>query len=288
MNEIEPRNYPLIHNVLFRISNFEIRGSHILWKIVRIVSPLRDGWYRTPSGVLMQLNTREFVSRNLYMGLYERELFFLVSLLESRPTIIIDVGVHIGTLVHALKLHLTIEDFNRIMYFGFEPIKEMFSQLETSFKDLGMRYQLSEVALGSSKDDAQISNAFNATNSGSSSIVFANATTMDSRVVAVRTLDSFLALFGSQCIELLKIDVEGYESNIFRGISLLMKTNAPKIIYFEFSPFEDNAIRIIESLKVFKMTHKLFWLAPKKFFRSRFSLIELDFGSITTLKKQIN
>lgn len=49
-------------------------------------------------------------------------------------------------------------------------------------------------------------------------------------------LDSFLGDCGSKAIALLKVDVEGYETLVFRGASRLIESRKAALIYYEVCP----------------------------------------------------
>jgi FkbM family methyltransferase len=54
--------------------------------------------------------------------------------------------------------------------------------------------------------------------------------------VSCRTLDDFTRTMGIDHVSLLKVDVEGYETSVFRGGSATLREIKPSFIYFEVCP----------------------------------------------------
>ena len=124
----------------------------------------------------------------------------------------IDIGAHVGTWAVDLQEHF-------FKVYAFEPVKE---HIECFKKNVDMsNVELFECALGDEAGDITLSYAQSG-NSGTSAIDNNN----DGEYKAsVCTLDSFQF----DCIDYMKIDVEGYELQVLKGAADTIQRNRPVI-----------------------------------------------------------
>ena len=66
--------------------------------------------------------------------------------------------------------------------------------------------------------------------------------TKRSEKVQSRTIDSIMEELDLKSVELIKIDVEGYEYFVFKGAENLLKSKNAPIILFEFVDWAENAV----------------------------------------------
>jgi FkbM family methyltransferase len=91
------------------------------------------------------------------------------------------------------------------------------------------------------------------------SLVASQSNANTARVPLV-TLDSFITRFDGQSLGLLKIDVEGYETEVFEGARNLLETLRPRLILFESLSGQLNP-RIGQILR--ERSYKVFKLGPQ-------------------------
>jgi FkbM family methyltransferase len=139
--------------------------------------------------------------------------------------VIIDIGANIGLYALSLASHCRAAIL-------VEPDPDAFRMLgeNIALNDLGSRYRLFQVAAGAVEGDVYLAQSDTA---GLLNHV------ADSGDVVVRqlTVDSILASIGGQLIpdvEFVKIDVEGYELEVLRGmVALIDGRSPPTLIQFE-------------------------------------------------------
>lgn len=144
--------------------------------------------------------------------------------LGTDPAIIFDVGANIG---QTTKFFL--ERFENSEYFIFEPIHSTFNALTSNFKNapnlhfynyaLGAKNEEKTIYL---KDDPLTNSLLNTPIAGS-----------PSQNVEVKTVDGFLENNSLKNIDLLKIDVEGYEMEVLKGAVSALKANKIKLVLLE-------------------------------------------------------
>lgn len=123
----------------------------------------------------------------------------------------IDIGGHVGLYSSALT-----DTFDKVV--AFEPSPDN----AKCFRQNASRAFLHEMALGEKKDEVYLNIATD--NTGNNSIVESFG---DKKVkIPVNTLDSF----GFSDVDLIKIDVQGYEEQVLKGAKKTLENNWPIII----------------------------------------------------------
>ena len=83
--------------------------------------------------------------------------------------------------------------------------------------------------------------------------------------VPIMTLDSFVEKYVSGYPTLIRMDVEGYEYQIIKGMSNILKSNKPMILFIELHPFmmsKEDMNNLIETLKQNNFRVKAIFLEP--------------------------
>ena len=164
--------------------------------------------------------------------------------LNKKPLIIIDIGAHIGETISLFYRNFTIEN---ILAFEANPI--VFKKLEKKIKKINNKNKISLFNLGlGDKEENKVLSIFNDTSSSTYN-------TIDEKTEYYKRKNFFLSLFSKNIIQkkistnilplskinevnelknidILKIDTEGYELNILKGI-YQDHFNKIKYIYFE-------------------------------------------------------
>ncbi len=154
-------------------------------------------------------NDWEFVSR-----------YFFVSI-ASDCEFILDIGAYTGVYSIETAIHNPYCIIN-----SFEPNPEIFKNLQKNIEanKLGSRVKISQIALG---NENRISNLYIPGDQLGSSMATLNSKAPKYYKVYMSTLDE---MFLSNDINLIKIDVEGYESEVFLGGQNVLNKFKPIIL----------------------------------------------------------
>ncbi len=184
------------------------------------------------------------LSANLWAnseGNSAEEHFFKTYLL--RGDTVVDVGANIGT----TTLTASVLIGSKGVVYSFEPHPRVFKYLKENIRlnKLG-NIHLFNIAIGNKNGFVNFSD--NPWVSDTTNHIVVDSKTQ----VRISTLDDLLRPYNLGTIDLLKVDVEGYEKEVFRGgMEILGKTNC---IFFEFleknySNYEVSAREVLDILK---------------------------------------
>lgn len=148
--------------------------------------------------------------------------------------VIFDVGANIGS--YSKQILLSGVSVEKI--YAFEPHVITYQKLIENVAD----HPIQAVNLGLS-DNIGVSTLYDrASSNGSShaslsSAIFSevHCEEAESTQIQLTTVDEFSKLSQIECIDLLKIDVEGYEINVLRGAEKMIKAGNVRFIQFEFT-----------------------------------------------------
>jgi FkbM family methyltransferase len=236
LNELGDTNIksmPLLHRFPFWYSWNGFRGSQFIWAIFGIIQKLPDTRIiQLPNSFPMIVSERDWISKTIYQGTYERSLLhFLKSLVLTN--VMLDVGANIGvTLWHALR-----NSNSHTKYLAFEPSKQCVNGLNLVTSNLHKKGQVLSYAIGDTDGSQELHGIENPLHSGGASLIEHSGLRGQTEFVEVRTLDSIAAAFlDGQSVALLKIDTEGYESYVIDGAKNLLESGKIEIIVMEISP----------------------------------------------------
>jgi FkbM family methyltransferase len=162
-----------------------------------------------------------------FMGLHERDEPFQRSLdLAADAEVVFDVGAHVGIWSLLAARHNPAARIH-----AFEPSPAAVDRLRghVTLNDAG-RVVVNPVAVGAENGDR----AFFAgpANTGASSFYPRSNDQMETRVPVV-TLDSYVERERIERVDLIKVDVEGAETLVFKGARRLLASDAAPIVFFE-------------------------------------------------------
>ena len=158
------------------------------------------------------------------------------ALIENMPKdgIFLDIGANIG--YHSLFMASYSKGQEKI--YTFEPIKRLHHQLEKSIAVNNFSNITSyNIALGDCDRDSQTIYIREENIGGSSLLIYPNleyVNVKETEKVNIRSLDKFFK--EDFKVNLIKIDVEGYEYEVLKGGSKLLENNHPTLV-IEFSPY---------------------------------------------------
>lgn len=200
-------------------------------RLVRLTGASDElAWSRVKGGkVLGRLD--DVIGRTaFYVGDLDPKISWVCTRIVKRGDTVLDIGANIG--VVSLRLSKLVGPNGSVH--SFEPNPELYRCLtEAIQRSHAPNIHPHPVALGAK--DAQLELRIRAGNTGSGSLVLhGDATDCKTISVPVRTLDAMVAEAGIRSIKLIKIDVEGFEAEVFRGGLEMLKNIRPQAILFEF------------------------------------------------------
>jgi FkbM family methyltransferase len=136
---------------------------------------------------------------------------------------IFDVGGNFGQ-----TALLFAKAFPAATIYTFEPVPSSFSRLQKAVCGHN-RIKLFNTALG----DKAGTITMNLTQSAGSNTILQSSAATGSVTVTINTIDSFVTTNAIEVIDLLKIDVEGYELPVIEGAAQLIKRGGIRYIYAE-------------------------------------------------------
>lgn len=180
------------------------------------------------NNIRMKLSVRDWVQNNLFIyGYYEKnETDYWLKRTEKAKTII-DIGANVG--YYSLIASKNIQQ-NKGTIYAFEPVSKNFARLNENILlnkiDCIICYKKAV-----SNENASIKiNVGNDQNWGMSSINSHNHLSSESEIVQCETLDSFCKSVNISRVDLIKIDVEGAELNVLKGMQKIIEIYKPEIM----------------------------------------------------------
>ena len=224
---------PLLHRFPFWFSWNGFRGSHFIWALFEFLKKLPESKeIQLPNTFPLRVNNKDWISKTIYQGTYERSLLrFLDSLVLSN--LIVDVGANIGvTLWHGMR-----NSKPDVKFLAFEPSKQCLPGLLMATSQMNNKGHVLGYAIGDSDGIQTMHGIENEVHSGGASLISHSGLGGHSEDVDVRRLDSQIAAyFDGQTVSLLKIDTEGYESHVIGGANKILGSGLIEMIILEVSP----------------------------------------------------
>lgn len=169
-----------------------------------------------------------FLDKSLYVNQkYEQHLSLEMFNYIKEGDVVLDIGANIG--IHAILMSNLVKDNGQVI--AFEPLPKIYTQFEKSIlKNNIQNIKINKYALGS-EDEMLLIHVNNKSVASSSILNNHKADTLEKINIQVKKLDSLRL----EKIDFIKLDVEGYEWNVFIGGNETIKKFKPTII-FEYSP----------------------------------------------------
>ena len=221
------------HRIAFWYAWKGFRAPQYLWGLVRLATRVASpSKVLLPNGFPMIVDERDWTSKTIYEGTYERSLLHFLNSLELSE-LVIDVGANVGvTLWHCLK-----NSSLNVQYLAFEPSSQCSDGLQLTTSKIDRNGSVHECALGDRNELRTIFGINNAAHSGGASLIQHSGLGANSEEIQVRTLDSVLnELNLESSVSMLKIDTEGFEAQVIIGSSLLLASQKIEMIIMEVSP----------------------------------------------------
>lgn len=216
--------------------NVNIRGSgrmlSMLYPHNHRTARYLDGIRTRGDGMLMKLDSRNWIDWNLlFRGDYEPHLTSLLRELVPADGVAVDIGANIGT--HTLTLARTVGPTGAVL--AFEPNPPIRSVLERNVILNNLEnVRIFDCALGDKQGLLPLrvpkADSVEYSNMGMASLV---ALDSPHELVDVRiyTLDEIFSQTGLNRLDVVKVDVQGYECQVLTGMNKVLANYAPIVIF---------------------------------------------------------
>lgn len=236
------------------------------------------GVRRRRDGLQMELDSRTLIDWELlFHGEYEPELRLLFERFLQPGDVAIDVGANVGA--HTLTLARLVGESGRVL--AFEPNPPIYERLRRNIA-LNVLPQVSEYGCALGSDTARLSlrvpkaDSQEASNPGIASLV-ALDTPHDLVEVEVRPLDDVVSQAGLTRIDIVKIDVQGYECNVLRGARATIERFRPAIIFeYENWAWQEAGASLAEAARMLPTTAYRYFRIE---YRAALHLVPFDPGA---------
>ena len=193
------------------------------------------GICRRSDGLIFDADSRELVDwQTIFSPGYERHLGELFAAVVHEGNTVIDVGANVGA--HTLSLAHLVGTSGKVL--AFEPNPRIHTKLMRNIDLNGFQHRVKaeQMALGFVNGSIELrvpkSTSREASNPGMASIL-ALETPHDLVSVSMIRLDDYLEDNGVSQIQLVKMDVQGFEQPVFQGMIASLLAYRP-ILIFEF------------------------------------------------------
>ena len=199
----------------------------INWEFIRIFNRTVESRYDETFDIT--LVPHEGASRlAYYFGVSEPELFAVYDAFLKPGMTVVDAGANIG--LHTLFFAKHVGPEGRV--YAFEPGQSAFDRLQSHVK----RNQLNNVrclhcALGA--DEGTVAIAENSQDNSRNFVVESSPGKIGTKNVALRSLDQVLSEESVGRVDFLKLDVEGFESEVLKGVRSYLKKHLIRVLQLE-------------------------------------------------------
>lgn len=230
-------NRTLAYQISYFISMHRFKGSRFIRALVRtllIPSPKGKAICKVPYGFSLIVDpiVDKGVERNIYFnGGYEYGTLEIMKKILDKDDVFIDVGSNVGLMTLAAS---SFVGSGGVVY-SFEPYPETYQILsENLILNKTQNVRIYNLALGAESGKASIYSNM-VVNRGSSSLLKPSHLDAKGEAVDIIALDEFIEKEEIKKIKMIKVDVEGWELEVFLGARKLLSSKAAPIICFEYS-----------------------------------------------------
>jgi len=207
--------------------SFPKRGLKYMMRAMRFLGISGKSYIKKlPDEVLVSLEPEDHIQRQLFWyGYYEKSVGSTIISLLTPTSTLIDIGANIGYFsLLAAKISPTVK------VIAFEPVSYLFNALTknielNNFKNI----QAVNAAIGDENGSNPIYLS-SIENRGMSSFQKPENYSGQIEMVNIFTLDNWIADNSINRVDLIKIDVEGYELSVLKGMAKTIITFKPNIL----------------------------------------------------------
>jgi FkbM family methyltransferase len=225
------------------------RSVHFYRKIVG----LTDSTIVSRGGATFQLDLAQGIDFAIYLGdIFERHTKKALRDLVAAGSVVLDIGANIGA--HTLHLAKLVGPGGRVL--AFEPTDFAFRKLQENIElnpSLAGRITAYNCFLAAKDGDPLPDSIFSSWPLVSEPELHAKhlGRAMPARNASTRSIDSVLAEAGDPPVQLVKLDVDGFECEILRGATNLLSVQKP-VFVMELAPYvlEERGASLAELLSL--------------------------------------
>ncbi|HEY6420964.1 MAG TPA: FkbM family methyltransferase [Candidatus Binataceae bacterium] len=216
----------MIDRAIAVIRPFRFRGKY---RLLNLVTP-NDGIRSAQVfGLQFELDLADWIQRSVYLGAYEPLETRLVARFLAPGMTVIDVGANVG--YYTALAASRVGPKGRV--FAIEPDARAFAQLEKLIARNHLPARAFNIGLGEKDGEEHLYESPDSRNNASTMI--AHGGFAPKATVPIRKLDDCLDEWQVAHVDLLKIDVEGWEPRVFDGASRALATGRIGSILCEFN-----------------------------------------------------
>jgi len=214
--------------------------ENLLYKLVPNNYQYKQNSIRTFNykGVNLCVDIRDYVGHYLYFGFKEDAHEKLINLAKPDYTVL-DIGTNIGSTL--LQFANKIGKKGKV--YGFEPDP---TNYQACINNIGLNnfhnIEVANIGLGDKKGSFNLV-VDTETNRGGNRISFDIENQKTSTTIQVERLDDWVNNKNISYVDLIKIDVEGFEMNVLKGAEEILKKHNPTL----FIELDDNNLKQVES-----------------------------------------
>jgi FkbM family methyltransferase len=214
------------------------RARHHLVRSGRGLAGRPDKGIFSRRGVVYELDLSQGIDFAIYLGgMFERSTAVALGTLTEPSSLVLDIGANIGA--HTLHLARLVGPNGRVM--AFEPTDFAFRKLSRNLElnpSLASRVEAFHCFLTAS-DEASVPHAIYsswplAVEAGLHAKHLGRE--MQTEQAQARSLDSILNEHADRKVQLVKLDVDGFECDVLRGATTMLREIRP-IFVMEFAPY---------------------------------------------------
>jgi len=200
------------------------------YRVMSLFAPKQGIRSASIFGYRMDLDLSDWIQRHIYYGSYEQpQTSRMLSYVRPGMTFV-DVGANVG---YYSALASSIVGGGRVI--AYEPNPYAFERLQAWIQANQVNNVTPVFAALGAKQGTIKTHFYETDNHTASLVPPADPATQETTAVEVRTLDAEADRLGLDRIDVMKIDVDGYESEVFRGAAGLLTEGRINAILCEFS-----------------------------------------------------
>jgi len=195
----------------------------------QLKSTLKDGiiWLSNEDIALYTTADNYMEWTILNTGTYEDEVGKLIKISLKDGDNALDIGGNIG--LQSLRMAASVGQNGKV--YAFEPLQHIQEKFKTNVAlNKANNIKLFEIALSDQEDEIVYELDRNTWNQGTFSLKN-KSTGTDTQKITIKIADNLPEIRQLNSLALIKIDVEGYEYNVLRGLKETLQKHRPRIIF---------------------------------------------------------
>ncbi len=182
---------------------------------------------RIPEGVLMLNQDDPVVSGALYLNAYEPYFSELFRAQIPRGGVVLDIGANLG-------YYTLIASRNASQVIAFEPEPENGALLERTIAVNSLTH-VTLIKSGVGANDEVRTLSLDPDNKGKHTLLESGENGAEQHRIPMCTIDASLRSLGVARVDVIKMDIEGWEAHAFAGMTETLGVHHP-ILFFEYAP----------------------------------------------------